>query len=83
MTCGDKSHRTSSCPRGKSGRRSPTPYRQNSSHPRQKVNFRVSRVEDPQASGREGDVTDADEEAVEAYLAARAIGSYMSESEKE
>jgi hypothetical protein len=40
-------------------------------------------LDDPEASGREGDVTDADEEAVEAYMAARSIAHYASGSDKE
>ena len=83
LTCGSKSHRTTACPRSKHRGRSPTPHSRGKYVPRQKVNFSVSALDDPEASGREGDVTDADEEAVEAYMAARSIAHYASGSDKE
>jgi len=78
--------------RSPTSRRSPNPRRspnfrrsphRGKGHPRQKVNLKVSSVEDPLASGREGDVTDSDEEAVNAYLAARSIAAYASASDRE
>ena len=39
--------------------------------------------EEPWASGREGDVTDIDQEVVDAFMARKSIAFYASESEHE
>jgi hypothetical protein len=95
LTCGSSNHKTESCRRRNSPRRTPTPksrfhHRKHSSSSRQKVNFKVSTMEGTSqhrpgseyvtskgktpASGREGDVQDDAENAVDAYLAVRSIG---------
>ena len=84
--CGGTSHKSTECSKRRSSSRPPTPRPSSSFSSRQKVNFkRVSGVSrDPQASGREGDEVDEEEEAafiVDEYLAAESqeIDPYFEE----
>ena len=87
LTCGDSSHSTSACPTGHRGRSpTPRPAPRDNSRFRPRVEFRdtVARIQDePLTSVREGDVDEADEQIVDAYLAARAISGYVSASDFE
>ena len=84
LTCGDPTHHTGACPQSHRGR-SPTPQRPNREGgrtPRPRVEFedRISRISDKTlTSVREGDVSEVDEQIVDAYMAARSIAGYASD----
>ena len=81
LTCGDSGHSTGACPRSHRGR-SPTPRTPSRDQRayRPKVEFQgVSSIHaEPLTSVREGDVSEVDEQIVDAYMAARSIAGYVS-----